>query len=166
MAELTHVERLHQVVVDPGLDRLHGQVHVGFASHHDHLDPWIAVLHCPEQVDSRHLRHDDVGNHHLEVFLAEEVQRLHGRMGPLTAQPVGEKLPGHQRGNRGLVVHHQDGGRLVIGLRRHTVAPLSSHRLETGSNRPRLGMIDRGLPYPSVSLGPPAGGLRSTRRAP
>jgi hypothetical protein len=103
VAQLDGLERLHQVVIDAfRLGLLHLVAARPSRRHDDrHLLQHGVAAHGLDQVESRHVRHDPVGNDEVEFLLVELLQRFGcaGRQGDLMnaelAQARGDEVPHH-----------------------------------------------------------------------
>ena len=105
--QLARLERLDDVPVGAERDRLGGRRPVVDGGEHDDGRVGRSVADGAEQLDARHARHGNVGDHQDELLVVDRLQRL----GAAACLDTGVALPAQPPGNNAphprLVVHHQ-----------------------------------------------------------
>ena len=116
--QLVRIERLGQVVLGAGLDRLDGGVDGALRGQQDHLDVVDLGLQRLQQLDAAHPRHDQVGDDDRRAEGGDFLERLGAVGGLLGGETPGPHQLGQAAAGRGIVFDDQDA---FGGMRRRSL---------------------------------------------
>jgi hypothetical protein len=102
------VQGLDQVVVGPGLERLHGGFHRGIGGHDQDRHGRIVVLDRAQDLDPVHSGHAHVGDHQIAGPFAQGLQGRRAAGRPLDPVSPSRKHRGQHGQVPRVVVHNQD----------------------------------------------------------
>ena len=102
--ERLRLERLREVVVGAGADRLDGAGDRAVGRHHDEADVGVLRAHAGEELAAVAVRQPPVGDHEIDRRAAELAHRLGERAGLGDAVALGGEEPGEEPALVGLVL--------------------------------------------------------------
>src|SRR5688500_2209478 len=120
-------EGLVEQAASSQLDRLGRALRLLRATRHqDHGEIRPACAQLVEELDARHLRHDDVADHEVERLLVEELERMLRRRDPVRLVPAAPQDLDRQLPHDGLVVDDQNSHARTFLGRRSSPPPVAA----------------------------------------
>ena len=91
-AQLFAIPRLGHIAVDaPKVDGFDQHIHVGECGHDDADGVGTHITHSPQQLQAGHARHTLVGDHHGDIVLAGQCQRILAAAGEMEREGLAER---------------------------------------------------------------------------
>src|SRR3989304_5382255 len=141
--EVGRTERLGEVVPGTHPDRLDTRWHARIAGHHDHQAVAIHLQGGVEDIHPRHLGHEEVDQHQVELPPPDQVHRLLTASCQHYAVPLGPQHRGATLPQRALVIHDQDANRRLDVRRKGEDVAVGARIRGTGAGDPVTAVMSK-----------------------